>query len=450
MITIRINNANSTVEFEDRELREEVSEILSYHVPGSEFANNPFWDGRKRFLDRKNRFPTGLLPQLLSELKERKIEFKLVDERIAPTRHTERFEILPTLEFRPYQAEAIAIAEKNNRGVFLMGTGAGKSLTSAGMVAAHRVPTLVVTPDTGLREQLAETYEWVFGHHAVGRNINDKKPIIVANIQSLVNKEPEDFLRFQMLLIDEFHHAGADSYRTINHYCENAFWRFGFTGTFTRSGGDLMELMSVISEVLFKKTTSELIEEGWLVRPDITVFSKEITAKRLNYKRAYEYVTSDVEVNQMIADIANLKITENKQTLILVRYKGHGRLLRELVPDAIFLSGDDKVEYREAMKKAFNERKVRCLIATSIFGEGTDIPSIDVLINSRFEKTEIQTKQGVGRALRLAEGKTRAEIFDFLIKGNKHLYNHSAERLRSYYGESAFRIFLKKWKGLNQ
>ena len=447
MLKILINNAFSSIEFSDKELRNEVSEILSYFVEGSKFANNPFWDGRKRFLDKKNRFPTGLLPQLTIGLKELGHEYTIIDERKTPERQTEAYKLREEIVFRPYQTDAIAVTETKNRGVFLMGTGAGKSLTSAGMVNIHGVQTLVITPDTGLREQLAETYEFAFGKKYVSRDVTSDAPIVVANIQSLMNKDKECFLRFKMLLIDEFHHAGADSYRTINSYCQNAFWRFGFTGTFTRSGGDLMELMSVISEVLFKKTTSELIEEGWLVRPKIQIFSYEVAAKGMDYKRAYEHVTSDVGVNQMIADIANLKISEDKQTLVLVRYKGHGRLLHELVPGSIFLSGDDKVSYREQTKKDFIDKKVRCLIATSIFGEGTDIPSIDVLINGRFEKTEIQTKQGVGRALRLAKGKTKAEIFDFLIKGNKHLYNHSAERIKSYHGESAFKICVQNWKG---
>jgi superfamily II DNA or RNA helicase len=239
--------------------------------------------------------------------------------------------------------------------------------------------------------------------------------------------------------------SASASYRSVNEHCENAFWRYGFTGTPTRSSGDLMEMVGVLSKIVFKKTTSELIKEGWLVKPFIVIHTYDLAQKRLNYKRAYQHLTLLSDINRMIASIANFKISENKQTLILVRHKAHGKILRDLIPDAIYLSGDDDQKYREQMKKDFIDKKVRCLIATSIFGEGTDISTIDVLINARFEKTEIQTKQGIGRALRLAEGKDKAEVYDFLILGNKYLKNHSIERINTYRSEPEFNISIKKF-----
>jgi superfamily II DNA or RNA helicase len=46
----------------------------------------------------------------------------------------------------------------------------------------------------------------------------------------------------------------------------------------------------------------------------------------------------------------------------------------------------------------------------------------------------------VGRALRKFEGKEKAEIFDFLIVGQKHLEAHSVERIMSFKKEPAFKI----------
>ena len=445
MIKIEIFNALTHVETDTEEEKDSCSDILSYFVEGSKFANNPFWDGRIRLLKRKW-FPTGLLGRLTQGLLKRELEHTVIDHRVLPETGSVKLPIINPITFRYYQNDIVNITKTKARGVIVLGTGGGKSIALGGIVADKQVETLIVTPDTGLRQQLYDTMVYMFGEKKVGTDIREDKPIIVANIQSLTNKDEKDFERFQMLLIDEFHHAASVSYQTINNHCQNAYWRYGCTGTPTRSSGDLMEMVGVLSKIIFKKTTSELIAEGFLVRPKIVIHSYNLAQKRMNYKRAYSYLTLESGINKMISVIANFKIAENKQTLLLVRHKAHGKLLLDLIPQAIYLSGDDKEEYREKMKQAFIAKRIPCLIATSIFGEGTDIPTIDVLINGRFEKTEIQTKQGVGRLLRLAEGKEYGELFDFAVIGNKHTSNHSKERIKSYRSEPEFEIKIKNFR----
>jgi hypothetical protein len=317
----------------------------------------------------------------------------------------------------------------------------GKTLTSAMVIGRKKVQTLFVAPDTGLREQAYEQYvEW-FGHRNVTRDIMDtEKPIVVTNIQALMNKKPKAFLRFGMLLIDEFHHGAAKSYKKVNRFCANAFYRYGFTGTFMRPDGKDMEMHGLLSKVIFKKSTSELIEEGFLVRPYITIYRYQLPKLKLNYADAYNYITQDYGFHKLVAEIANRAIDEGKQTLVLVRRKEHGRILAELIPNAMYLSGDDDHDHRERVKQSFIKKKIRGMIATNIFGEGQDVPSIDVLVNARAQKTEVQTSQGAGRALRKSDGKEKAEIFDFLFIGQKHLQAHSVERIQTYQREPAFKI----------
>jgi superfamily II DNA or RNA helicase len=454
VIQIQIDNAHSRFIAPPEIFNTVRHEILAYEVEGSTFARQgrPMWDGKIRLMDTKGIFPTGLIPLLLEFLKAGEHEYTTHDVRTQPEPNLSVSVRLPEgMAPRPYQVSAVAKTDEVARGVFVMGTGAGKSLTAALVVERRKVPTLVITPDTGLREQLGGDFKKWFGESAVSFDIKSDAPIIVANIQSLVRAKAESFIRFNQLIIDEFHHSAAKTYKQVNQWCLNAYYRFGFTGTFMRSDGNEMELHGVLSHVIFKKTTSELIEEGYLVRPNVTIVRYETKSKygyRCPYKFAYEHIVADRGFHTLVANLANKKIGENKQTLVLVRRKEHGRALAELIPDAIFLSGDDDVDYREKMKQRFINKQIRCIIATSIFGEGTDIPSIDVLINSRCEKTEIQTKQGVGRALRRSAGKTTAEVFDFLIIGQKHLEQHSVERLNSYRKEPAFVIKVSRPENL--
>ena len=455
MITIKMDNTHSEIKCSEEMLKEIRMECLSYMQEGAEHIarHNPFWDGRIYLCTKKGIFPSGLIPKLLKFLESKKIEHRVEDVRTVPKKEVElTLTLAEGMAPRYYQSDCVEIAKERHRGVFVMGTGAGKTLTSALVIASKGVQTLIVVPDTGLRDQMSADYEKWFGAKNVGTDIAGKEPIIVANIQSL-NKASHNFTRFKMLVIDEFHHAAAKTYKDVNTNCSNAYYRYGFTGTFMRSDGSDMEMHGVLSNVIFKKTTSELIEEGFLVRPYISVMRLDISETgahgrprrlRLNYRQAYEYIINHKPFNEAIAKIAATKIKEGKQTLIVVRRKEHGKLLNKMIKGSFYLNGDDSLDHRRKVKKAFIDKKIRCLVATNIFGEGQDIPTIDVFINARAEKTEIQTAQGIGRALRKHGDKDKAEVFDFLIIGQKHLEDHSVERINSYRRQPAFKIQIRR------
>jgi len=443
-IIVVVGNTHTQISCEPK-LRKQISHLLSYEVQGAFFARRavPYWDGRVRLLTKDDTFPTGLLFRLQAFLQTKGIQPIVEDKRTAP-RPSLALELALPWEPRDYQFAALEIAKKEPRGVYQMSVSSGKTATAAMVIACHKTNTLFVTPDTGLREQAFNDFEKWF-NVPVSKNVTATAPIIVANIQSLMNKDPKFFARFKMLVIDEFHHSAAETYLKLNKWCVNAYYRYGFTGTFLRTDGSDMSMHGVLSKVIFKKTASELIEEGYIVRPHITI-TRHATPRMhgYDYKRAYDYIIRDGIFNKRIADIANEKISEKRQTLILVRRKEHGETLAAMIPKASYLSGDDDTRTREQVKAQFNRKEIPCLIATAIFGEGIDIPCIDVLINARCQKTEIQTVQGIGRALRKAPGKDMAEVYDFLIVGQKHLQAHSVERILSYKKEPAFLIRYKK------
>ena len=442
-VLFKIGNSHSQVTCNEV-YQKLLSDELSYESPGAFFARKyrPMWDGRIQLMRKDGTFPTGLIKRACRFLKRESIPYNFEDLRSVPSEcHT--FKISEHWKPRDYQSLGLNTSDKISRGVYNVGTGGGKTFIAALIIGNKKVDTLYVTPDTGIREQTIQEFHDMFdgGLGLVSRDIKSYAPIVVANIQSLLRKDPKDFKRFRMLMTDEFHHSSAKSYLKLNKMSSEAYYRYGFTGTFIRSDGTDMTMHGVLSEIIFKKTTSELIEEGWLVRPYIKFIQYQTEGlSRHNYKQAYDAIVQDVGFNTIISNIAEQKIKENKQTLVLVRRREHGELLSRMVGDSIYLNGDDALSYREIIKEKFINKEIRCLIATEIFGEGKDIPSIDVLINARCQKTEIQTKQGIGRALRTYEGKDKAEVFDFYILGQKHLKDHSIERIKSYKSEPAFRV----------
>jgi superfamily II DNA or RNA helicase len=452
-VKILIGNAYSRVDGFTVEQLEAMRKALSYEVEGTKFARIkvPHWDGAVKLMSTKGEFPSGLLPILVKFLQEQKFTYEFSDQRDRPKDSINKLKLRydPKKPPRDYQIKARDLSSKHNRGVYIMGTGAGKTLTSAMIVEGHSLPTLFVTPDTGLRKQAFEDYsQWFPGQVSI--DINSNAMIVIANIQSLANKPPEVFQRFKVLMIDEFHHGAAKTYQKVNRNCSEAFYRYGFTGTYMRPDGKDMEMHGVLSQAIFRISTSELIERGFLVKPYITIYRYEIPHRaipyRTNYVNAYNFIVQDVGFANLVNEIARTKIEENKQTLILVRRKEHGRILSEMISGSVYLNGDDEEEHREYTKRQFINKKIRCVIATNIFGEGIDIPSIDVLINARAQKTEIQTSQGIGRALRKHEGKEIAEVYDFWIVGQKHLEEHSIDRISTYKKERAFKISVRRPK----
>lgn len=447
MIKLLIGNSRTFIDCSD-DIREKISDLLSFSIDGAKFvqASRPMWDGRIRLLKKRKGqyyFPTGLIRVVYRWCAKKGYKIEAKSNRLAP-KAVYKFKVNSAFELRDYQAECKEIVKKKNRGVMVLGTGGGKTFLACHIIEQISVPTLFIVPDTGLRRQTFEVFCHNLGRDAVGTDIGSGKPIVVANIQSLVNKKEEDFERFEMMMIDEFHHASSASYLKVNEFCVNAYYRYGLTGTFLRTDGKDMVMHGVLSDVIFHKSTSELIEEGYLVRPWIDIYQFKLSGySRMNYKRAYESLCQDESLARFVVEKIRDLVMEGLQTLVLVRRVEHGELLSSLLPEAIFLHGGIDANYREDVKKDFNDKKVQLLIATKIFGEGTDIPSIEALVNARFEKTEIETKQGIGRSLRKCKGKEKAKVIDFLITGQRHLNQHSLERIETYKKEPAFKISLK-------
>ena len=96
-----------------------------------------------------------------------------------------------------------------------------------------------------------------------------------------------------------------------------------------------------------------------------------------------------------------------------------------------FLSGLDSIDYVKKVKATAKNKKINILIVTrKLFGEGVDIPTIDVLINLAGGESVIAFTQMFGRGLRISEGKSRLIYIDFLDTSHDWLERHSYSRIK--------------------
>ncbi len=109
----------------------------------------------------------------------------------------------------------------------------------------------------------------------------------------------------------------------------------------------------------------------------------------------------------------------------------HGSVLSNMIPGCVFLHGKSTAQERTATIKAFEKKKLLCIVGT-ILGEGVDIPSLDTLIVAGGMKSDKMMIQRIGRVLRASgTGKHKsARIVDFFDNDSSTLMRHSMSRLK--------------------
>lgn len=139
---IVIDNTFSKIENADSKLLELINDTLAVRQPGFFFSpsfKNGHWDGKIRFLDKRNNtFPTGLLQKVL-EVTEGDVE--IVDNRkplsVKVSSEIDLYE--PEAEggiitLRDYQYEAVVNAVKQKRGIVNVATNGGKTEIASGII----------------------------------------------------------------------------------------------------------------------------------------------------------------------------------------------------------------------------------------------------------------------------------------------------------------------------
>ena len=85
--------------------------------------------------------------------------------------------------------------------------------------------------------------------------------------------------------------------------------------------------------------------------------------------------------------------------------------------------------------KDLRQGKIDGVIASTIWDQGVDIPEIRTLIMAGGGKSLVRNLQRLGRGLRIAEGKTSLEVYDFYDNSTRWLRNHSSERKKLWDSE---------------
>ena len=401
------------------------------------------WDGNIYFYTPANKLPIGLLKELLDFLNINNIPVSFTNER--QTLQPETLEVpkdfLPNITLRPYQIEAVNACLKTGMGIVKVATGGGKTVMICAVLKAYNpILGLIVANQINLVMQMRDRLiSYGFDRSKIGIIYGNEKDykgkqFVFSTIQSIMNY-PEIYKYAEVLIVDEVKHVSAATYAELSKKT-GALVKLGFDATpFTYDDRctDLTVKKS-IGDIIYEKTTRDLIDLGHLVRPLIGMIKINNDKTTLDYKTAYkQLIVNNDKRNNIIKKIVE---KENGKILILIHHIEHGKNLMKLIPDATFLWGEiDSIERYEELQNFINTKEKYVLIGSTIFDEGIDFEKgIDAIIVASAGKSFRKVVQRLGRALR-PNKKGYVNVYDFNDLGNKYLKDHSEIRKDIYENE---------------
>ncbi len=321
-----------------------------------------------------------------------------------------------------------------DRALLLSSTGTGKSLASAFMLREMGTKrALFVVHREQIAKQTIKSYKRVFGSSRTygllsGNSREFEADFLFATMQTLSKEDilshysPEDF---DVIILDECHHAGAESYQKIMRYFKPKFW-LGMTASPDTNQYDIYSIFE--HHIAYEIRLQQALEEDLLCPfhyfgiTDLEI-NGEVFDDNAGVKN-FSNLVSDARVDYVI-DKANyygfsgdrvkgLVFCSRKDEAKELSKKFNERGLRTEV-----LTGEDAQERRESVIARLtndedDEEQLDYIFTVDIFNEGVDIPEINQVIMLRPTQSPVVFIQQLGRGLRKYEGKEYVVILDFI------------------------------------
>lgn len=461
-----------------------VAAALTVTSPSAKYsraARFGHWDGKVHFLRRPaNLFPTGLVARVKGVLEAAEIPVALGGLWGLSAPLAGAPPALHGITLRAYQQQAIAHAVAAKRCTIEVPTGGGKTEIGAEIARRFGGPVLWVVNTKVLLDQTADRLTALLpgipvqrlggGHQVTGLPAGS---ITVATVQTLARLDlpVPTWARFKTLIVDEAHHAGADTWVKVANKCTGAWTRVGLSGTLDRSPDPVraLRIEGALGPLHRVVSTETLVDQGFLARPHVHLLALPLRSGYPSYPEVRERVLPDWRRdprrlsalggklfreaydsgivlhplrNDLVLDVATKHVHAGEKVLMLCTRLQHGDLLRagarlRRLPSA-WISGQESNSVRtDTLNRFIKVEGGALLIASTILQEGVDLPSIDVLILAGGGASEIASIQRVGRALRPRPDKADVLVYDVLDGRDPqdpkdYLAQHSLDRVRTY------------------
>ncbi|WP_432491405.1 DUF3427 domain-containing protein [Kineococcus gypseus] len=325
-----------------------------------------------------------------------------------------------------------------HRNLVVAATGTGKTVLAAfdyrRLCEQHGrdLTLLFVAHRRELLEQALRTYREVLGDGAFGELlVGAERPRrgrhVFAGVQSLGAEvlSQLDPQRYDVVVLDECHHASASSYQRILDRLE-PIELLGLTATPERADGqDILALFDgrTAAELrLWDALADDLLVPFHYFAVDDGTDLRDLTWRRGGYDvdgLTDLYTGDDArvrivlrELRRRVGDVASMRAIGFCVSVEHARYMA--RAFREAGIDALAVSGDSAPEERAAALRRLKDGDVRILFAVDLYNEGVDVPQVDTVLFLRPTESATVFLQQLGRGLRTAPGKAVLTALDFV------------------------------------
>ena len=358
--------------------------------------------------------------------------------------------IKSNINLRDYQKPCLNALKTYVNGLFILPCGLGKTecaLQTAYYLQQH---TLFITHTKDLMKQAKERCEEKM--ECTTSIISDGKvdvsgDIVFATVQTLFkNLENISQEEFGLIVVDECHHlsANADSvsmFRTsLDHFA--ARYKLGLTATLHRADGLQNCIPKLLGNVIYeiKQDKDDYIgiyQNKEIIRFPMNEFQVPVKINMINteynlfnekensYRDVFEANGMTISFSKLLSDIA-IDVERNRIIIDLCKtIKGSIIILSDRIDQLKYLNKhiDNSVQIDGTTKKSIREKaledikngKYKVLLASyKLAKEGLDCKILENVIFATPIKDEAIVIQCIGRVQRPYEGKTIANVYDFI------------------------------------
>jgi superfamily II DNA or RNA helicase len=377
---------------------------------------------------------------------------------------------LPMFDLRPYpfQEEILDVlaaereVRKKTSHLVVAATGTGKTMIAAfdyrrwSEIQSCRPSLLFVAHREEILRQAIGTYRAVlrdqnFGDLLVGGSQPAQSEHLFCSIQTYNSRElwklPED--QFRYVVVDEFHHAAAPSYRRLLDHVRPQVL-LGLTATPERS--DALDIFHWFGgEASAEIRLPDAINRRLLSPFQYFGIADSVDLDTLRWQRGgYRaddldrvYTGNDARAGLVLEKLNQYVLAPGRMRALgfcvsVAHAQFMARFFTEHGLKALALSAESTDQERRAAQDRLRRYEINALFVVDLYNEGVDIPEIDTVLFLRPTESLTVFLQQLGRGLRLHHDKDCLTVLDFI--GAQRREFRYAPRFRALSGEPAARV----------
>lgn len=359
---------------------------------------------------------------------------------------------------REYQEKAVqgimnAYLRKDGRALAVLATGMGKTFIAAETI--HRMymmnkslRVLVLAHTNPLVYQLEQSF-WKFmtkyqksvvwnGYEEPDKYELENSSFVFACVNTVADyiKKYDEFPKFDVIIVDECHHAGSSMYQTVFEKTEagkyNGPFLLGLTATPWRP--DEVDLADIFGETVVCIDMVEGLRKGFLSNVDYRMYTDNIDWEALRHLEGQSFTPKQINKTLFIEQWDDSVVYElrkawgeqpNPRAIVFCGTIDHANIMCTKLnalgfcnAAAIYSNSGNGYQMSQFEKNRiladFADGIVNVVCTVDIFNEGIDVPDVNILVFQRVTHSRRIFIQQLGRGLRISENKDKVIVLDFV------------------------------------